>query len=291
MDTIHNDLAGMILERPFEPGEVFIPSDIRLKGDRLLWTMRKPGFKVARGSVLDRFRRLYKEPDAAILKFVEQFGVAWFCQHRLPGSHAQVPFASQFKMETCFPVKAGEDWFEERIADYRRYSDAADAIVEAAGKLNLNQTPGDEVFARFRYAYRRLLIDLIAFPKFASDPPTRVPARVRLDSARSLIAEEVNVWVAVSQAHPRLDWDSHRRVWRQVMKCSQWGVIGAVALALLTTVPASQGWLLCDICGDSYAPTRPPVEGRNKYCPTCRNSPEMWRRLKRKERERKRGLR
>lgn len=40
-------------DSPFEPGAVFVPSELRLQNGKLLWTMDNPVFRVPRGSVLE----------------------------------------------------------------------------------------------------------------------------------------------------------------------------------------------------------------------------------------------
>ena len=280
------------LDRPFEPSAIFIPSESRIDGGSLYWTTRKPQFKTPRGAILEKFRRLHRQSDEKILDFVREFGVACFCRHGLPHSHAQIPFGRQFKMEECFPEArrfgADElDWFEEKLERYRRFSKAADLIVHAAATVNVGETPSSSIFEQFCYSPRPLRIASSAFPRYALRDPARKQTlqRVLLDSARIRIAEEVNSWVVVSQAGPRLGWDYQIRVWRRTVQHSPWGVLGAVALALLTSVPDESGWLLCSICSNSYPPDRPAVPGREHYCPDCRGSKKMWAYIKRKQRK------
>jgi hypothetical protein len=175
--------------------------------------------------------------------------------------------------------------FEEDISDYRRFSLAADSILSAGSMVNAGQIPGDEVLRNFAFANRPLTIDLMAFPRFATRTG-RVPERFLLESARLRIGQEVNFWIQVSQTGPRLEWDHRRKAWAHKMRHSTLGVLGAVALALFTSVPESQGWLLCSICPQVYKPERAPTPGRQHYCPECRKSPEMWRRLKSQARAR-----
>jgi hypothetical protein len=263
-------------DSPFEPGAVFVPSELHITNGKLLWTMDSPIFRVPRGSVLEKFRRLHREPDKASYDFANSFGVAWFCQHHLPGSHGQVIFGKQHGIDPCFPVgssEAGLPWcFEEDLMDYRIYSRAADAIVTAAAMVNADQIPTDDVFLNFAFRKQTLIVD------------KSVSKKHLLEAARNQIGNEINDWIAVSQGRPGLVWDRRGKSWSQTLRHSPWGVLGAVAFALLTTAPQSPGWLICSICGGSYETKRPSVPGRNHYCPRCRNSPEMWRRLKRQQR-------
>jgi hypothetical protein len=305
------------LDSPFEPSPVFVPSEIHLRPGKLAWAMDRPAYKTPRGSILDQFKRLHKQPEGAVYDFAKSFGVAWFCQHHLPGSHGQVLFGKQFGMEPCGPVGCDElPWcLEEDIWDYRRFSRAADSIVTAAGKVNVGQIPGDNILRNFVFEDQPLTIDVVAFPQFALSESARTrkvnkdgvgrteagtvllaggPEPVRsakekrflLESARLVIAREVVQWLQVSQARPHLGWDYRRKSWSQTLRHSPLGVLGAVALALFTTVPQSGGWLICSICSESYQPERPPIAGRNHYCEECRGSHGMWRLLKQQQRAR-----
>jgi len=181
-------------------------------------------------------------------------------------------------MEECFPVKVDDLWFEEGVEDYRSYSLAADSIVKAAAWVNAGEVPPDKVFRQFAYWNRPR-------PWFALGKRLGFPRHV---SARLQIADEVNDWIALSQAHPRLGWNAKARTWTQTMARSPRGVLGAIALALFTSVPQEGGWLKCSICPDVFRADRPRADGRNKYCPECRNSPKMWAFLKRQQRAEKR---
>lgn len=278
------------LDTPFEPGAVFVPELVRVRDGVLLFDLGRPTFRVPRGSVLDRFRRLHGQTDQDICKFAGSFGVAWFCQHHIPGSHVQVPFGGQFGMEKCFPIRDSAEGFlqchGESLDDYRRFSLAADSIITASGTVNAGEIPSNEIFASFAYENQPLTLDVAAFPRYALSDPARVPKQVMLDCARMRIAEEINVWIAVSQARPRLTWDHRGKGWSQGLLHSPWGVLGAVALALFTTAPQSQGWLLCSIpeCRQIYSPKYPAVPGRNHYCPKHKDTRAMWALLKRQAR-------
>src|ERR1022692_1877532 len=251
-------------DSPFEPGAVFVPSELRIQNGKLLWSMDSPAFRVPRGSVLEKFRRLHREPDEAIYDFASGFGVAWFCQHHLPGSHGRGIFGKQFGIDPCSPVRSsglGGLEFEENMMDYRVYSRAADAILTAAGTVNADQIPSDDVLQNFAFRQQAQIMDKSVAKKYL------------LEAARVQIGDEINDWIAVSQGHPGLVWDRRRKSWSQTPRHSPWGVLGAVAFALLITVPQSPGWLICSICGSSYEPKRPSVPGRNHYCPKCRYTP------------------
>src|ERR1039458_2519345 len=98
-------------DSPFEPGSVFVPSELQIRDSRLIWSMSPFGYTDPRGSVLEQFRRLHKEAPQKICDFAKTFGVAWFCQHHLPSSHAQVLFGAQFGLKSCFPVPAQEQGY------------------------------------------------------------------------------------------------------------------------------------------------------------------------------------
>jgi hypothetical protein len=273
----------MRLDAPFEPTAVFVPSEIDIDGDKLLWTMRAPKFVLPKGSVLERFVKLHAGTGEDILKFATCFGVGWFCNHGLPGSHAQTPSLSDAK--SCFPVARDNVWFEERLTDYLRFSRGAEAVVRSAGMVNSEQIPSDDLLMAFAHFNRPLVLNLMAFPHLALKNPERIPRRYMLDSARMQIAHEIDLWVQMSQARPHLDWNPQRKTWQQTIAHSPWGVLGAVGLAMFTTAPQAGGWLICSICGDSFPADRARPPERNKYCPDCRKSSRKWKFLKQQQRE------
>jgi hypothetical protein len=273
------DFAARLEGFPFEPGMVFVPDDLKLEGKRLLWRIG-PRFKRPRGSILQRFRTLHaSEDDASVLQFARDFGVACFCKHKLPGSHAQVFAGQQFGMEDCCP-KAREDGYEEEdVEDYRSFSLAADCILEAARSANTGQIPDDRLFSGFRLTRR---------PKVIGGKPRRTPTRrAKLDAARQRIAYEVNAWISISAVRPQLQWVPAERAWKHTLAQSELGVLGAVALALLSTVPPVGGTqVICAACSRVYAPARATAPGRNNFCEKCRGTPKMWAVLKRQQRSR-----
>jgi hypothetical protein len=271
---------------PFEAGVVFVPSEVRIQGNKLIWSTSPLRYAVPRSSALDKFRRLHSEGSDKLLEFVKAFGVGWFCQHHLPSSHAQVLFGAQFGLKSCFPAPAQElGCFEESLEDYRYYSHAADAIVKAVGMVNAARLPDDDLLLRFAFKNRALDVDKIRFPKFlSSDGRTGVPTKVLLDSARIQIGEEVSSWIEVSQCRPELHWDHEQKRWLQRSGHSPLGILGAIALQLLAVVPQAPGWLVCDACAETYQAKRPAVPGRNHYCQDCRGTKEMWKFLKSQQR-------
>lgn len=198
--------------------------------------MDNPVFRIPRGSVLEKFRRVHREPDKAVYDFANGFGVAWFCQHHLPGSHGQVMFGRQYGLEGCYPVGLSievglQSCYEEDLMDYRLYSRAADAIVTAAGMVNADEIPSDDVFRNFAFKSSHESWERA----FRGDACLR---------PRIQIGGEINDWIAVSQGRPELTWDRRQKSWSQKLRHSPWGVLGAIAFALLTTVPQSPGWLI-----------------------------------------------
>lgn len=266
------ELAGMALDQPFEPSKVMVPSDIYIEEEKLHWSRTRCIFKSPRPTVLEQFRRLHEKPCQAVLKFVREFGVAFFCDHGLPISHGE--YGVTYK---CFPVgRDHHNWCTESLKDYRRYSLAADSVIKSAAMVNAGEVPEEYLFRQF--AFNDLHDPLM--------PYLSKENKKSLENARNLIAEEVNQWISITETRPSLEWHSSSQTWHYTIRYSRLSVLGAVSLALLTAVSICPGWLMCSICSASYSPSRTPAPGRNHYCPSCRNSPEMWKLLKRQARAR-----
>lgn len=269
------------LDLKFEPGEVVRQSEIEVADGKLSWSIRGLTNQRPKPSVLDKFRRLHQQTDDAIFSFVRDYGAAGFCSHHLPMTHAHIPHGKQFGLEECraFVQRDLVYWFVEDLADYRRFSAAADAILEAAGLVNIEEVPPAATILKFLSGTG--VWQAVAQPEPPRGTPTK---RAFLAATRLQIAQEINWWAAITQTHLRLESGRDGKTWTQRITHSPWSVLGAVAVALFTTVPQEDGWLPCSVCGDTFRISRRPAAGRNRYCPECRDSPKQWAHLKRLER-------
>jgi hypothetical protein len=276
------------LDLKFEPGEVVRPVEIEVANGKISWSLRGLKTERPRASVLDKFRRLHQQSDDEIASFVRNYGAAGFCSHGLPMTHAHIPSGMQFGLDECaaWSKRGLESWYVEDLANYRLFSIGAEAVLEAAGLVNIEEVPPEATIGNFRSNVGRGLSRLAQTAEMQSrGARATVDKRARLTAARYQIAEEINWWAAITQTHLRLQSGRDGKAWTQSITHDPWSVLGAVAVALFTTVPQANGWLPCSACGATFRIERTPAAGRNRYCPGCRNGPMQWAHLKRLQRE------
>jgi len=137
-----------------------------------------------------------------------------------------------------------------------------------------------------------------AMPPADIMPPLRRRARMwprTLKDARRSIAGDANTLIARSGLRPVLDW--HESGWTfgfsnspqafaQFAPVTSFGCLAAVAYFALRRVMNRATTTYCSICGEEVFVARARPVNRAHYCdkPECRT--EMWRRLKRRQRER-----
>lgn len=243
------ELAGVPtpLEQAAVPKEWFVPEDIELRRDRLLWRPSKPspafpGFTYAYAKrtpgpgLLEQFVALSDAPDEDILRYARHWGVLAICHHGLPASHG----------EHCRPMTLpgrGHYLFWEPIESWRYFARHAKGVLEmaaatyngqvidratterlfpvppsakgAGARARVVQRRRDEAFRLDRSLYLLHERKNIFEHWFAGIPkpgPTQLSVHTEgkaetLMRQRAFVSYAVNCWLNWGRARPQVDWD------------------------------------------------------------------------------------
>jgi hypothetical protein len=108
---------------------------------------------------------------------------------------------------------------------------------------------------------------------------------------RYFISAAVSGLLMAGGYRPLFAWDMRLGAWRMTVGepfFGDFGVtftsLGTIAHYLGLQVAGIRDWAVCSICGQEYEPVKTPAASRRNYCPDCKGSPEMWRRLKARQR-------
>lgn len=269
MNDEYRTLAGIVPDKPFQSGKVFVPSDVSLGDGVLEWSLSSPKWIAPGTGMLQRFLDLHTADDADILKYARKWGVMGLCKHDLPASHMNVMFGIQYGTKPCEWMIRGHEslTFIESLNVWRMYSSAAAAIVDIAAHLNHGKKPPADLFGRL----------LFRASLGSSDP-------------RREIELEMSGWLSVGQCGPSFYWQQNLSRWQISLGSNALpNLFGSLALKLMLAVSNTEGMAFCSLCPRSYMVSKRPNPNRNNYCPACRNTSDMWAELKRRQRKRENG--
>lgn len=287
MDT----MAGITsLDRPMPSEQVWVPQEVEVVGDDLIWApsgeqFKSPGFRFG---MLDEFRSLHTAESADLAAYARKWGVLGLCEHGLPWQHLSTIFSVQYGVKGCELRPAScrpGSWFLDSIAAWRRLSLAADAVLRLAAMIEGGAAfQSDECWKRLLTAGPTTKGGIPEWPSRSTNAKRR---------AYELLAQEIETWLAVGKTVPRCSWKPPRKGrddgtrFRMTLGSRSWpNLFPVLALKLMLAVSTEGGFAFCSTCPRSYVPERRPSGTRNNYCPACREDGTMWRSLKRQQRAR-----
>ena len=258
-------------DRPMPSGLVFVPREVKIVGDTLVWNAKDPRFKRTRSGMLNDFIALcddadnYGSVESAIAGFALKWGVLGLCEHGLPCSHNQYPYGLNERVRPCLPrlvdgpPDRAEFQFWESLDQWVEWSRRARAIVRIGAQLNLGRRAKREDW---------LIAKGLADPSgglFLDDAAANLKD---LNAERKELAEELDGWISLGQVRPRIEW---RRPWRFSLAAGSAGpnLFGVLALFMITEI-ANASIAICSSCCHAYRPERRIDPKRRNYCPACR---------------------
>jgi hypothetical protein len=261
-------------ETEFRPdGTIWIPSEIVLQGREpdciLRWQAGGNRFVRPKDEMLDDFLLLGRASDEKVLRYAKTWGVLGICKHGLPYSHNPSTGAiAQSWNEiiadsmACGPVPIHSARqgvlhpleFQESLADWRKYSQAARSICNIHIALDSERIGDlDDWQTLFNFpAYSRLQV-----PWWDQDVITEWFILIRT----------LNEW---------LRWGGVRPVFNGVGK-NLWGVclgrkglFGALACQIMRNTCLPHRVMLCSGCKTVFTAMKQRSVGRRQYCRECR---------------------
>jgi hypothetical protein len=285
---LRNLLPEKFADRPLQSGLVFVPQDIRLDGEALIWKAAGARYKHTRSGMLDDFISLCDAEDhrPAVLAYARRWGVLGSCRHNLPCTHNQPPFCGTqvdqvpgsvpgsvprvaAPMVPCLPMlvtplpaEGSDFWFWEPVDAWCEWSRKAKALLVIAAQLSRGKTARHEDWNLLKGNRDSGLGESSAEP-YVQD----------LRAARRELAWELDGWISIGQVRPRVAWNKTPAGWRFSLDAVSIGpnLFGLLALYIATEVAGTEkGIAICSSCSKSYQPERRLNPNNRNYCPKCR---------------------
>lgn len=261
------------LERPVVENKLLVSPEVRLDGERLVWSPY--GGKIRQVTpgpgMFERFLGLSDAPAKKILGYAKRWGVLEVCIHDLPAKHDGV-------CEQLRPVDSEERDFWEPLATWRRIAVHARALISVAVKLEDETGPGSkEERAMLRQQPAQMKEEEAILSEWCPvDLAPFLSNRVR----RGMLVLAVNNWLDMGGVRPALSWPG----WHFELRSR--GLYGALGIQLMMAIASSDGFALCSGCGAVFSPEKHPAVGKRRFCEECREkgipmklaSRDYWRR-------------
>jgi hypothetical protein len=259
--------------------------------------------------MLERFVKLHRSSDEEIFKYAKDWGVLQICIHGYPASHSRSSFADLYPFMDCEVVNspAYPGYCCEDVAQWRRFSLAADTTVQLAAKLSRSRfdeadpawnllvtrprQPGLHqpkwIAALSRIFQDRLESHTEVDWKFGDltllyNIKRRLTKSEKLQGARGFLAREIQTWIRIGDAGLSCYCEPNG-AWRMTFSGSN--TFGILALQLMFKIANADGIVICSTCSRPYLPNkRRPSAGRANYCDECKVNGTMWREIKRLQR-------
>jgi len=259
--------AHSILEESrnkFPQAQLFVPKEIRLVSEELVWNTKGVFSKAqSQSNLLVDFIKLADSNPEDILVFAQKWGVLGLCQHSLPSSH-RLPTSLEEWNSPPDPDRFCEPKGVEPLIEWRSWARKYRAVLNITWNLNLDKT-GDE-------KDWELLYEDAAY-KDDYDVIVSLQADSRGLFEKILIQDVVNNYLFIgdvrpslvlvefeyAEVQPRIDLGNHG-IYR---------LFGALAVQLMVAVSQTEGFALCSGCGTAYFPKRRPRAGEGHYCEDC----------------------
>lgn len=264
------------------PGFVWVPRYVDTSAGNLFWDFNFR-HKAITPRMLNTFSELHRLDDSAILSFAKQWGVLGLCVHGLPASHLDVMSGKSYGAPHCDFIESGRSdlTLQEPIAKWRKWSSCADAIMQIAATLRVNEMPEGALWERLLFQRRRIL-------GVTFDPKLK-PSKQNQSAfawARDIFQSEINDWLNIGHVGPRVMPNKQRQLEMVMLANSVPNLFGSIGIALAMTACGNNGLKICSACGGWHVPNRMPNEDRNTFCNKCRGSKTQWALLQRQRRAR-----
>jgi hypothetical protein len=252
----------------------FVPLELRLQGENVVWNELGEHKKVAIGpGLLGQFLDLSTAGDKSILRFAKRWGVLELCTLALPLGHTQrIPgcghgpdgAASYGCPMPRYNPPLDRGFRGVGLNDMRRYATHAKALLFTDQKRRGNSVPvlkrGEQLLSEWT-DYRALAVEkAYRRDKTAS---ARMVDRLRdRGVGGSSVRRDMNRWLALSDIH--LTVEDHED---KVLACLGGGTLfDALVSQLFAAVIGIRGFAFCVGCKRWHEPDSTVIRGYSYYC-------------------------
>jgi hypothetical protein len=272
------------LGRPMIAGLIPVPTNLRLRGKRLVYSVEQRFKQVQTEQLLDRFIALSGQgmmPDN-ILSFAEHFGPLYLCdRHGIAAYHmpllmnlaklgpAPVGSDEPFKYDWCGPRLDSRKpaTLSEPIEAWFKLANRASSLLSAANMVRLHGDAPPELWEQ---------VD-----GFKGSFGQNFGARWRyLDNPQERLAANLQTWLVTADVHFRVEAQGKSLTASLGPSPLTSSSFALIAVQLLLAISRSEGLASCSSCAMPYILNRRPVPRRRvgvpapkrNYCQNCREA-------------------
>jgi hypothetical protein len=286
------------LGRPMIAGLISMPTNLQLRGQRLVYSVERGFKRVQTEQLLDRFIGLSGRVPGDVLSFAKRYGPLYLCdRHRIAAYHMPLlmnqavlgpaPIGSDepFKYDWCGPRldsrKLGT--LSEPIDAWFELANRASSLLSAANMVRLQGDAPPELWKQ---------VD-----GFQGSFGKTYGARWRyLDDPSQRLAANLQTWLVTADVHFRVEAQGKSLTASLGPAPLTSSSFALIAIQLLLAIIRSEGLASCSSCGMPYLSDRPPLAGKvvgpqvakRNYCRHCREARMPGRDASREYRARKR---
>jgi hypothetical protein len=287
------------LGRPMIAGLIPVPTNLRLRGQRLVYSVERKFKRVQTEQLLDQFIALsggLRVPDD-VLSFAECYGPLYLCdRHGIAAYHmpllmnqgalgpAPISTDEPFKYDWCGPRldsrKPGN--LSEPIEGWFKLANRASSLLSAANMVRLHGDAPPELWEQ---------VD-----GYKGSFEQKSGARWRyLDDPHERLAANLQKWLVTADVHFRVEAQGKSLTASLGPSPLTSSSFALIAIQLLLAIMRSEGLASCSSCAMPYVLNRRPLSGRRigsqaakrNYCQNCREAGMPRRDASRDYRDRK----
>lgn len=258
---------------------IWVPERVDLVEEQLVWRStngqvrcreQRPGT-----GLLASFLQLQSAQPKAIKGFAKRWGPLGVRATNLPSSRT-FPWRPSKSFEsgvTSTIVQWPEHQYTESVAEWRAWSAMAHSLLRICASLRAGKRGLPEDWNRVQQ------VPSWQGSSFDGIDSERLRLKAALEMEWGLVVFTLQEWIARGGVRPNLHYKANRvpesladRSWRLRLTLGGNGLLGALAVQLVTAASRSRGVFLCDDCGKEYRPTRNPNPDRAQRCAKCNKS-------------------
>lgn len=279
-------------------GLISMPTNLQLRGKRLVYSVEREFKRVQTEQLLDRFIALSGQVPGDVLSFAKSYGPLYLCdRHGIAAYH--MPLLMNQAVLGPAPIGTDEpskyDWCGPRLDSHkpRTLSEPIDAWFELANRAssllsaaNIVRLQGDAPPELWKQV-----------DGFQGSFGKKYGARWRyLDDPSQRLAANLQKWLVTADVHFRVEAEGKSLTASLGPAPLTSSSFALIAIQLLLAIIRSEGLASCSSCGMPYVSNRPPLAGKvvgpqvakRNYCRHCREAGMPGRDASREYRARKR---
>ncbi len=271
------------LGRPMVASQIGLPISLKLRDQRLVYSVERRLAHIQPEELLDRFIALSGRfiSSADVLTFARRYGPLYLCDHhgiaafhkpllmnRAPlGPAAIFGVDEPFKYDWCGPRLDSRkpETLSESIEAWFRLARRASSLLQAANAVRLQGDAPPELWEQVDGFVGSFGQKFGALWEYLDNPSHR-------------LAANLEAWLVAADVHLRVEVQSESLIASLGSGPLTASSFALIAIQLLLAIMRSEGLASCSGCATPYVSNRPPLAGKlvgpqvakRNYCRSCR---------------------